>query len=265
MSLVAGFKELNPSPKTVGIITWLSKKTEYTVEGWTLLCDQFGASIVGVVQINMRKVDKDFTVEKVRCVDGIRMTGKVSISFHPDSKSLRDYDDIGQEAGFIAQVDDILVTGSQAIADGKDYIYMETQSVEIGRVLKERIESFRPAGDNDASDDTRGLGVVLDKVQAKFWPISDKVIIADEDPAIEGRQRTAELAENKTIEQQMLARRQTYVDNAKTKEEVAAIPSLKACREEIIEERLAREGKVVGNRSGGSGGGRTVNLNNINR
>lgn len=281
--IASGFRILSPGegdqPRQVGLITVLGQRTQYKVEGLTLACDQLGFNLVGITIIRIKKFEKAFPIKSVRCFDNIRLEGLVSLSVVPDEKDddervpkadrqtgadkLWDWFDIGSEEGYFNQVNDILVVGLQEIVGGDDlegterqedrtYKWAETHPTAIQYKLLKRIKAHRPTGDNDELDDTRGLGGKIKKIQVTLTPINKKVVEADEDRVIEELQQVSELKETETINKQVLARFKLYTDGG------LSDVSMKACRDEIMFERLAKDKKVTIVQ-----GGQLVNLSSV--
>lgn len=255
--IASGFRILKPAPREVGVISVLGNRTNSVVEGITLLLEPFGIEIIGATIFIIKTFDHDFPVESVRCADGVRVKGKVSLSWAPDESSaekLWQYYDIGMDQGFIGQADDIIVIGSQEIVakTGRTYKWAEIYVNQIGVELRQIIEQACPRIDGNENDDMRGFGIVINKLQPKFTPINANIITADEDIAIEERQRAAELLETETINQQARARKELY-----TKQGLPDV-SIQKCRDEIMFERLAKDEKVTITQ-----GGRIVNLGSV--
>jgi hypothetical protein len=275
--MASGFRILSPSPREIGLITFLGQKTDWKVEGLTLLLDQLGIDLIGVVVFKMRKTEKKFPITSIRCNDGVRMKGEVAISIMPDdeddehktgTEKLRDFDDIGHEEGFFDQIEQILTTALQSIVeDGitnpatgevvvkkKDctYRWVETHPTAIAAELLRRIKANRPQGDTDELDDSRGLGAKFLKIQVPLTPINKAVINADEDATVERLQRKAEVRDTLTINKQVKERMKMY--------ERMGVPNPNPvdCRQEIVFERLAKDKKVDIVQ-----GGRNVNVRSV--
>ena len=94
---------------------------------------------------------------------------------------------------------------------------------------------------NNSLDDARGFGIKIKKFQPIF-EAPEEIQNARNKKGVEHAQRTEELQETETIHQQIEARYKLY-DGKKTKEE---------CREEIIAERLMKQGRYqkIENRGG---------------
>jgi len=245
MLLTKGFRTLSGSnPREIGLITFLGKRTTVTVEGLTLLLDWLPIEIVGVAVFNMQQEDKDFPIENIRSSDNVRMKGTVSISFVPDVGHLDKFDDAKQMEGVKALIDDMLPVWLQKLARGTeanenhDYTWLESHPREMGEYLRNKLENTDPH-DRDAVD-IANLGVTIIKFSAKLTPSSAKIIATDEDITVEALQRKAELADSETVDLQAEQRHDRYVVRMG-----AAAPTLKECRDEIIDERLMKEGKVT--------------------
>lgn len=260
-SILISFRKLSPAPREVGVLTVLGVRTNIMVEGITLVWDPFGIEIVGLQRFVIKQYTKEFPVDSARCSDGVRVRGKAAISFFPDCSSastLWQYYDAGESEGVFEQIDEIVVVGIQEIVDGADdgvgrtYRWVETHPTKIAAELLVRIRSHRPISDSDELDDTRGLGIRIKKLQAPLTPINAEVIKADEDKVVELLQREAELRDTETVNKQAMSRKKMYEDQGLTD------VNIKACREEIMFERLSKDKKVNIVQ-----GGRLVNLGTV--
>lgn len=282
--IASGFRILSPGdgdkPRQVGVLTVLGQRTYCKVEGLTLGLNPFGFDIIGITAFDIKKLDKSFPITSVRCHDNVRMKGMVSVSVMPDedddrscvpekdrrsgAHKLWEWFDIGGFDGYWAQVNDIIAVGVQEIVVGEEegltedeknartYKWAETHPTAIAVKLLTRIKAHRQIGDTDELDDTRGLGGKIKKIQVELTPINTAVITADEDRVIEELQQVSELKETETINKQTVARIKLYTD--------AGLPdvSAKACRDEIMFERLAKDKKVTITQ-----GGRIVNVGSV--
>ncbi len=280
--IASGFRILSPGeekdgkkiPRQVGVITVLGQRRYIKVEGLTLVCDQFGFDLIGLTVFEIKKEDFPVPVPNVRCQDGVRVKGEISMSVVADdsddaadkqngktgAQKLWDWHDIGRIEGYKNQVEEIAITGLQDILQAevptgeakRDFKWVESHPSQISLELMKKIQSWRPPGDNNSLDDTWGLGGKILKIQVPLTPINAKVITADEDKAIELLQREAELKDTSTINRQVLERIKFY-----TKQGLPNVDA-KKCRDEVMFERLAKDKKVTI-----SQGGRLVNLRSV--
>ncbi len=232
--MTSGFRTLSASPREIGLIVFLGKKTTWVVEGITLLFNPFGWKIVDVVILGMRKEDKNFDVKEITCNDKGVVTGSVSISFTPDERSgeaLKLYDDAGQAAGIVQQIDDILVAGCQYVANQYNANQMAANSDEINKKLFDFVRG-RTSGDTNDLDDFRGLGIVVNKLQIKFRKTKE-VIGADQ-----------KSLETDIMNGRIEKRIKFYSDNSQTP------PSIEEIRKQLIEEDMNADGRVQEIRGG---------------
>lgn len=275
--LSSGFRILSPgkdgNPREVGLLSFLGNRLDYVVEGLTLVCDQFGFDLVGLTTIQVKKFEFEFRVESVRCAGGVRVGGPIKLSVIPDVSTAQsgwDWYDIGQSVGFCQQAEQIADVGTQQIvacSDDRTYKWVESHPVQIALELLQRIVKIKPLGggtdasivgrpedsDEDESDDTRGLGCKIAKLQVSLKPLDPKVVTADEDREVELAQRLAETEDTKTINGQVQERIDFYKRNGLPN------PDPVMCRAEVVYERAMKYGivKVV------SGGGKNLNINEI--
>lgn len=249
MMLLKGFKIATPSPKKVWLITLFGRKTGTVVRSWpVLLFDWIPLQPVGYLEFELSRKDHDFQMKKpILCSDGKYVEGLISTSIMADDtngQTLSDFDDIGRIKGIIDQLDDILTSWVQEIANDKEHgsTWMETQGNTITIILLKRItgEIGTSLGNNEF-DDTRGLGIKFTKFQVILRP-PDKVIDARNEKAVEEANRVSEMFETETENEQILLRYHLY-GGAKT---------MKECRDEIFDARALKAGsyKKIVNQGG---------------
>ena len=255
-----GYKELSGSqPREMGIITLYGKRTSARVEGLILLLDWLPMNIIGVSIFNMQIDDRDsvITPEKsIRCADGVRMIGVVSMALQANGANLDRLDDAKGMDGIFKITDDMCPSWLKDIAKtpGRTYQFMEDQNIEVAKQLRTRLED-----PNNSLGGIANLGVTIRKLEVILRPLSDDIIKADQDQVVEVLERKAEEADTETINNQVLKRLKAYEvwagnDAAKIK----LIPTWKQLREEVVFERLAKDKKVTIIQ-----GGRNVNLNTV--
>ncbi len=255
--LMCGFRMLKPSPRQVGLVTILGQKTDMCVEGISLLLDQFGLNIFSMVVFEMRKVETLIKIDSARCADGVYVkSGKeggeegISFAWMPNSKELRDFDDAGQEAGVTRQTNGIIVSGiKKIVAEGipgvvtkEDCTYKWVIS-NPSLIAKELIRIIESGGvtDTDTSDDTRGLGIIVTKLQVPLVPMNEAIIKADEDMVMEELKRKGQLKDTETINQQVKLKIDFYVSQGIKREKIDPMK----IRDEVVYERAQKAGDVT--------------------
>ena len=231
-----GFKILRDSPPQAGLLSVLGQKTNVRVDGWTLLFKPFGIKVIDIVLFDTVKVDFTIPIENITCVDLGIVDGIVSLSISPGKtgNELRKYDNVGQLEGVKLQLNDILEVAVQQIAEmeGHTTHYMTTKGVEIGLKLKERVEA-KNANDHDESDDKRGLGIEIHKLQIKL----------KKNPAIVA-------AEQQTLVTDVMNARITKRLAYYRKENANPMPSAQEVRRELLEEDRNGQGLIKEVRGG---------------
>lgn len=258
--MLRGFKVISAGdPRKAGLITFLGKRQDDTpVEGLVLLLDYLPIEIVGVIEFEMRKEDREIPIESIRCADNIRMGGKVSISMSPDIKFLGKFDDAGKMNGVFKQVDDQIITGLQEIARKNNHEWMEDNTLAIGHQLMERINKFtynaRKRNDPHIEErdlaDMCGLGIEINKLQVKLKPNSPEIIKASESRVLEELDRKGQEYDTETINKQVRVRYEMYLeqwilDNSSGQIPTTPRPTLENCRKEIFDERLDKHDKYT--------------------
>ncbi len=247
MIMLQGFKELSASnPRQMGLITFFGKRTKVKVEGLTFLLDWFYIEIVGVAIFDMPQADKEYKIENIRCCDGVRMEGTLSVSTYADENNLDKFDDAKRMEGVQSQLGDLSIPWIQKIAsnpkalDGSknDYKWMESHSKEISDKLRDELEN----GQGNLVD-LENLGVKIKKLALKLKPISKKITDADEDYVAEMLKRRAEEQDTETVNRQVAIRYKMYLDEWTTNGKSGQRPTLERCRKEVFNERLAKAGK----------------------
>ncbi len=239
LAMTKGLKELSPAnPRKMGLITFFGKRQDDSppVSGLILTLNIF-IEIVGVVEFDMRKRDNPIPIKSLRCYNGVRVGGKVSISLTPNPMDLGMYDDAGQMDGAYKQLDDLITTSLQKIAtqSGHTSKWMESNPDEIRQLLKADITNMLNNGIK--------LGVIIENLQVDLIPINTDFIKADEKVAIEGLERKSQSLDTATVNKQALIRFKMYLDERRIRKEhgleLGPCPTLQECRDEIFKERLA--------------------------
>lgn len=247
MLMLQGFKELSGSnPREMGLIKFMGIRTTTRVEGITFLLDWLPIEIVGVTKFDMRQEDKNFTIESIRCCDGVRMTGIASISLLADPDNLGALDDAKLTKGVQDLVDEMVVVWLQEIAENSvaldggenSYKWMESHSKELGNKLREKLEH----GEGDLVD-IENLGVRIYKLSVKLKPVSQDIIKADEDFIVERLQRKSEVEDTITVNTQTEERLKFLVSDWEKCGKLGRRPTFDDARKQIFNERLAKAGK----------------------
>lgn len=253
MLLTKGFKTIqNTNPKKIGLLTVLGKRRDDLppVQGLVLLLDWLPVEVIGVIEYEMQTVNQIVDIDNIRCHDGIRVNGRVSISIHPDKNNLADFDDAGRMDGVLRHIKEQLTSGLQEIAKlpGHNFEWMESNSYEIGKELADRIfmkgtiNNLSSSADNhDNIANARGLGIIIDKLQVKLVPISTKLIQADEGVAISKLDTTTQTQYTQMINELSMARYNLYMEEWRNNGcPEGLMPTVAACRKEIFDEQLGR-------------------------
>jgi hypothetical protein len=265
--MCGGFRTLNPSPSRVWLLSFFGQKTTVLVRRFTYLIPW----IVTRVEFVLEKRDVDFKLKKaVRCHDGTYIPqdkGFISASVWPDDKDdspgtpnprsagqkLRDLDDAGGVIGSIQHTEDLVTTYTEKIANepGRSAQWMETHGLEIARDLLPRIQglpiptshnliiSAAQVVDDNEQDDTRGLGIRF----TRFVPVYQQpevVIKESNDHQVELMQRIAELDDTETVNRQVQKRFEAWI---KHHGPGVKVPDFNFFRNQIVEERLMKDGK----------------------
>ncbi len=273
-----GFKQPKEAmPRRVWLLTFLGQMTTVKVDKLTLLLDWIPAiKVIGYVEFTMKQVDKDITLAKpVRCQDGQYIIGSVSISVLPDEyddpsgfvdtqnnwktggEKLRDFANVtgGDVTQIFPQLDDILTTWIQVIANDKRSEYMEKSSRELQETLLGYISGEKGApheSGNSTLDDIRGFGIRIKKLQPVLRP-QDKVIDSRVDIQVQNAKREAQTYGTETVNNQIAERLKLYREGVKDdKGNILKqptpdkdIPSIAEIRAMVIQENLIHDGKVT--------------------
>lgn len=235
--MATGFKILSESPREVGLISVLGKKTDIKVEGLVLTFTPFGWKIVDVVVFKMVRKDIEFPITNIVCHDKGIISGTVSLSISPgeSGQDLKDFDDSDQLKGVEQQLNDIILVGVQRIADIPEHTahYMTTRRVEIGKELKRIIEG-KISGDSTEDDDQRNLGIKIHKLQINL--VKDKRVIDAEQQSL--------------VTDVMNTRIQKRLEFYREKGETP-LPSAAKIRADLLEEDRNSQGLIKEVRGGG--------------
>ncbi len=267
--MTKGFKELQKTPRTIGLISFFSRKTTTKVEGLILLLDIFGIEVVGVVEFNMVKKDLNFDIPQVtsKGVDnskgdtlgGGTLSGKVEIGITPDEndngeisggEKLKKYDDSGREDGIKALMESIVLSATQEVCKERSPDYNATQGYELGKELKRILEGYNIDGtrDIDSHDDIRSFGAKIVTCVLKLQKDA-KVVAADQKKLVSEVMNTR-IMNRRGFYQEEITRLKALRASDPTIE-VPKLPNDQAIRLELLEEDRNAEGKITEVRGGG--------------
>lgn len=255
-----GFKVIQgANPRKVGIVTFFGSRTSQTAEGLTLLCN-WPVDIVGISEYSTQLEDLDFPIENIRSSDGVRLGGIVSLGIVPDEKTMDKFDDAKGFVGIKKQLDEIILSWLQQLANDKDHNWkwFEANTIVIQKMLTDHLNGIGVT-DDDSLVNAKELGFKIKKLSVKLKPLSSRVIEADEDVVVEQLERMAEIEDTKTVNEQAHIRFEMYEEWQKS--HPGKIPTLAQCRDEILRERLVKKGKVEAIESGK--GSKTFNVNPV--
>lgn len=229
--LVTGFKRLSNDPPTAGVLHFLGEPLEINgkpavVGGITLVPGYLGFS---VVEVNITKHDKDFPVS-VYSKSGTPLKGKVSVTYEPNVEDLVDYINAGNKPADVDnQIDDIVVQVSRPIAETMTSKEIRTNGSMIADAIRYRLES-------------KSFGITVTNLQAVFDP-PDDVVKAMGATEAEQFQRQAELYEyNQTNLKAAIDLQAAYESDPRMR---GHVPNLEVCLQQILMQRLIRDGKAT--------------------
>ncbi len=247
--------------KKVWLITFLGKPTDVVIEGLSLLLPEFLDDIMGHIEFNTAQMDKNFLIEEkdkpIIGLDGVAVTGKVSVSIRPDytddpedmpnrrsaAQKLQDLANVLGIKGVQGQLDDLIPTWIQDMYGNRyDSIWIERNGVAIARGIAEKIQrgEFQSGTRGTDIDDTVGFGIEITKLQV-LLKSPKPVMDARNQKAVEMAQREFQILETETIDMQIKQRMDTF-----------GIPYDQA-REAVLEDNLERDGNLRGIRNRGPG------------
>jgi hypothetical protein len=255
LAWVYGYTEFPENPPTAGaLFCWnvpitrevIGKdgkpvKCQIVVGGKTLLADYF-PFYISAVSIDMSNKDKDFTIS-VTSSDDVQLEGKVTITARPDENDTRDFIQAGAKLEDVfKQIADIVITKSRRYAKKHPQRELIVNGQEkIGEPLK---------GDLDQGS----FGITIFKVNVVLNQ-PDDIRKAMQGQVTEKYERDNELMEYKTNLEAAQALQNAYAKDRHRSGK--PVPSLRDCLEEILEQRLIRDGKATGIKNKG---GTTINI-----
>jgi hypothetical protein len=252
LAWIYGLTEFPENPPTAGalfcwnipILSWSEakkKKIQIVVGGKTVLANYF-PFYISAVPIDISNKNKEFPVS-VLSDDNVTLTGKVSVTARPDGDDIQDYIQAGGtiEEGF-EQIRDIIATKSREHAREHNQKELMSDGQLIGKKLKLDIEQG-------------SFGIHIFKVNVVMDPPEDVKKVM-QGIVIEKYQRLNELAEYATNLKAAQELQDAY-ENDEHRSANLPVPSLRDCIEEILEQRLIRDGKATGIKNKG---GTTINI-----
>ena len=226
MIMVSGMKTPKSPPKTIYLITFFGKPTESISEGLTITLTGEWFDVVGTIEIPVELKEETVTVpEEIRCNNSVPVGGTVSIGFIVDIKDdgsdkanpktrgqkVNAFVRNGQVKGVMETIKGSVIQAVKEIAKGKDPVYMETQSKQIGEKIREDLERGVPRGNSTtptAPEDLITLsdfGVDVSKIAVSLTA-PEKVRKARADIAVEEAQRASQLADTATMDKRVRQR-----------------------------------------------------------
>ncbi len=222
---------LEDSPRTVGVISFLGKRTPYTQEGLVFLLKP----IVDVIEFPIKIEEKPYELKSVQCKVGA-IEGKFEVGIKPDASSgttLGEFDDAGRYDGALKLIDDAIRAALQeTVADRTVDEVVRRQHQLQGDVLAKACGRIR--GDSNETNDLRGLGFVITKFNLSL--IKDKKTIEAEQKALSADA----LASRVLARIAAIKKMNEGVEPSKQQ----PIPSFEQARKDILEEQRTDDGLI---------------------
>lgn len=232
---VVGYTDIPANPRTAAALTFWGSFIKLggkpvVVGGKTVLANYFPFFISGE-QFNITNVDKDITMT-VTSKDKVPLEGVVSVTLYPDIDDAIDYIQAGGDImKIIAQLDDIVKKRAREVAADEDALDITQKSEKIsGKLLSHVTDKL----------EERAFGVKVLKVQAIFDQPAD-VLLAMKGKRIEKYQRENEHYEYETNIEAAKKLQTMYRNDPAMK---GRVPTLEACLEQILTQRLIRDGRA---------------------
>lgn len=189
----------------------------------------------------MSNKNREFTITVISS-DNVQLEGKVSVTARPEKDDIRDFIQAGTKVESVFdQITDIVNTKSREYARGYTQLELMVDGQKIGMPLK---------GDLDQGS----FGVSIFKVNVVLKQ-PDEVRKAMQGQVTEKYDRENEIMEYAT---NLKAAQELQVAYANDPHRAGRpIPSLQQCLEEVLEQRLIRDGKATGIKNKG---GTTINI-----
>jgi hypothetical protein len=245
LAWIYGSTEFPENPPTAGaLFFWnvpiMSNGKQIVVGGKTILADYF-PFYISAVSIDMSNKNREIPISVISS-DGVQLEGKVSVTASPEKDDIRDFIQAGAKVeGVFDQITDIVVTKSREYARGREQLDLMVDGQLIGRPLK---------GDLDQGS----FGVRIFKVNVVLKQ-PDDVRKAMQGKVTEKYDRDNEMKEYETNLDAAKALQTAYANDQHRSGK--PVPSLRDCLEEILEQRLIRDGKATGIKNKG---GTTINI-----
>ncbi len=236
----AGEKSLKMDPPTAGLLHFWNQPIEIygkpvSVRGKTLIADWFPIYI-SLVECDMSNHDKDFPVA-VQSKEGTNLEGRISITYYANEDDLVDFVSAGNSFTEIdVQIDDIVTSVLKSEAAKRPKTELMTDTREVAKIIWQTLEK----GSDHDGEASKSFGITIKKVQVILSP-SKEVKTAMDSPTIEEYQRDAEKSEYTTNLQAAQTLQKAY---AADPHRVGAVPSLETCLQQVLTQRLIRDGKA---------------------
>ncbi|MDE2037967.1 MAG: hypothetical protein KGI69_01945 [Patescibacteria group bacterium] len=258
-------------PTRVWLITFFGQMTATKVSSVTLLFDWIpGLRIIGYREIVLEKIDHDFNMQKpIRTVDDVYFPNVIfNTSIIPDAnddlpgtpdwksggQKLRDFANVGRMPGVIKQLDGILTTWVQRIANGMTGDQLERGGPEIANTLFPLIIGRKGANGeirNSELDDTRGTGIAFRKFQVIPIP-PPELVKARTEVMVRLAKRRSEVINTETLNQQIALRADLYWNGVRDAhgniivpaDQTGPKPTVTDLRNQSFQENLEEDGKV---------------------
>lgn len=230
-------KILEDSPRTVGVISFLGKRTKHSEEGLVFLL----GPIINVIEFPIALKEKPYTLKSVQCRVGA-VDGKFEVGIKPltDGASLGQFDDVGRYNGAFALIDDPIRAALQEIIStlSVDEVVKNQHNLQV-QVLAKACGKIR--GDTDATNDLRGLGFSIEKFNLN---------LVKDDKTLE--------AEKKSLSADALAKRVIAridqikeLNRGRDPQNQEPVPTFEKAREQLLQEdkidqRLVQEYEIKG-------------------
>jgi hypothetical protein len=259
-----GLVTISPSnPKKAGLIVFFGVRTNCAVKGWVLTTKWMPTSmrIVDVSEFVVQSENHDFTVDNLRCQNGVYINGTWSATFTPKMSGLGAFDDAKGLPGIYTQLDDYVVAILEQVAQINDSLWMTGNRVLVASIAKQLLEGtrdpqytrYQPSSMTNGVNVLAGLGVSMSGMSVDLKPISEKVMHADSHLWVIQRTEAARKLDTDI----MLTQAQQLFDADLAAWEASGrpakhTPSFQDCWDRVYRAQLAFDGRAeyIGGRGG---------------